>query len=662
MNTYNNFCCIFAAHKQHNMGGTIMKQFNLRQTSKMLTTLLCSIMIAFTLASCQQDAYNPDNGKGDESTPNTFPFETTSSIQLNVKYDVPEGYKVLFEVYLEDPFVLDQDGQAVKRTDINPVIIRMTDDNGAYNGKEVITADRGDEVYIYTSYIGVPGLFKTTINNNVVNADINYESISKTAPQTRAYTTAPAGYYTLGTWDDKGRPNYLDTEGELSLSESILNTINNTLKEGKYCPDKYRQSIDFKVNDPQNRSAEVSVRFIGGTSSAASTFGYYCYKEGASLDDIKAAKKYIVFPNTFTASNTWKKPVALKSGNSVKLHYIDENGVDQGTEFPNGTRIGWFLINNRFMNPKEEKTFYSTTALNSDKRTHTAAFRINDFVVLSFEDWNTDSDYNDVMFNVWSNPIEAIAPEVPEVPQEKPDEGDQSVAYSMTYNGIVAFEDNWPAKGDYDLNDVIVKYNSVMKFNTKNEVLNTEDTFTALWSGATYKNGFAYQLNTDRSNVTTEFTENPSTSTAQGLDKDIAKATVNVFVNALDETGNNTKTSTYKIKNTFKTPVDHEVFGVAPYNPFIFIHSNLEASRNEVHLINHAPTEKVNKELLHTSNDLSDPANGLYYVAAESYPFAIHLIDAENFSTTERISIDQSYPKFTNWAKSGGKEDKDWYK
>ena len=32
----------------------------------------------------------------------------------------------------------------------------------------------------------------------------------------------------------------------------------------------------------------------------------------------------------------------------------------------------------------------------------------------------------------------------------------------MTYKGILAFEDNWPSKGDYDLNDVIVKYSSIL--------------------------------------------------------------------------------------------------------------------------------------------------------------------------------------------------------
>lgn len=184
------------------------------------------------------------------------------------------------------------------------------------------------------------------------------------------------------------------------------------------------------------------------------------------------------------------------------------------------------------------KPFYSTTKLNGDGRTHTAAFRIDDFVVLSFEDW-TDQDYNDIQFNVWSNPIEAIIN--PDIPDIKPDGGNEDKKYSLEYKGIIAFEDNWPRKGDYDLNDVIVKYQSVLNFNDANQVLSTEDTYELLWSGATFKNGFAYQLNTERSNMSSEILEAPTTFNGQGLDTDLSKATVNVFLSALDVTERNTK-------------------------------------------------------------------------------------------------------------------------
>lgn len=619
--------------------------------------LLCSVLVILMVSGCTRDVYDPNGGGEDK--PNSFDFSTTSTIQLNVKYDVPEGYKVLFNVYFEDPFTTDEGGQTVLRTDITPAITRMTDENGEYHAKEIVAADHGSDVYIYTSYVGVPGLVQTTITDNVINADIEWK-LTDGIPQTRADKWDPSTEYgLLGTWQTNGRPNYLDSEGELVLSASVLKTIRNTIQEGGICPQTYRQSADFKVDDLQGRDTEASVRFIGGNSSAASIFGYYCYKDGASVKEIKAAKKYIVFPNTHTAGY-YGKPIGLKGGECVKLHYIDENGVDKGTVFPNGVRIGWFLLNNAFVKEgKTDKICYSTTALNGDGRTHTAAFRINDFVVLSFEDY-TDYDYNDVQFNVWSNPIEAIAPDVPSVTPDPGTDDDRSVAYRMTYKGILAFEDNWPNKGDYDLNDVIVKYNSVLAFNTSNQVLSTEDTFTALWSGASFKNGFAYQMNTDRSNVVTEF-ENIS-DTSQGLDRELAKATVNVFTNALVATENNTKTASYKIKNTLTTPVDHETFGVAPYNPFIMVHENLGNNRCEVHLVNYKPTEKADMSLFHTGKDLSSPNSGVYYVAAENYPFAIQLVDAEDFSTTETESVDITYSDFIKWVKSNGSEYKDWYK
>lgn len=622
--------------------------------------MFCLLMSSSLVGCIDKETNLSISGEENPNTPHTFDFSTTESVQLNVNYDVPEGYKVLFEVYTENPFVTDESGQVVKRTDIDPVVMRMTDEKGDYSSLETIPSDHGSDVYIYTSYIGVPMLHKASFEGTNVNADINWDTMADAVPQTRAdgeYQNVPSGYYTLGTWDVNGRPNYLNSAGELILSASVISTINKTIPERGNCPDEYRQSVDFVLNNPNGEKAEVMVRFVGGTSSASSAFGYYCYKEGDSDEAIRKAKKYIIFPNTRTG-------VGIKGGECVKLHYIDENGVDQGTEFPNGTKIGWFIKNNAFSKgtvAAKNKEFYSTTSLNSDKRTHTAAFRIDDFIVLSFEDWD-DNDYNDVQFNLWSNPIEAIVtPELPDVEPSEP-EDDKTAAYRMSYKGILAFEDNWPSKGDYDLNDMIVHYNSTLSFNTKNEVLSTEDEFKVLWAGALYHNGFAYQMNTERSNVECEILEGASDWGYQGLDKDLDQATVSLFNDAKDVTNENTRTPAYKVINTFKKPVDHNQFGVAPYNPFIFIHKNVSEGRVEVHPINHKPTEKADMTLFHTEFDLSDVEKGVYYVSGNSYPFAIHLIDAEEFSTKEGVSVDKSYPKYMDWAKSNGTSNKDWYK
>ena len=633
-----------------------MKLISSKLTCKMMVCTLCSIMMAFLFMGCERDVYNPNNGKDDEKTPNSFDFSTTSSIQVNVKYDVPEGYKVLFEIYLENPFTIDKNGQIMKRTDLKPVIRRMTDGNGAYNGKEIISSDYGDEAYIYTSYIGVPNIFKTVIAENAITAYIKWDTADD-SPQTRAGWQAPKGYHTLGTWSIRGYPNYLDKNNNITIPGDVLTIINKTLIEGGTCPEQYRQSIDFEINDPQGRDAEVYVRMIGGGSGAASAFGYYCYKTGASLSEIKKAPKCIVFPNTLMDDYYNKRASGLKGGESVKLHYIDSNGVDQGTVFPNGVKIGWFLLNDSFYGGNSTP-FYSTTELNEDNRTHTAAFRIDDFIVLSFEDW-TDEDYNDSQFNVWSNPIEAITN--PDIPDLKPGSGDEDKKYSLEYKGIVAFEDCWPNKGDYDLNDVIVRYQSVLNFNSNNQVLSTEDTYELLWSGATFKNGFAYQLNTERSNTSTEMLATSTTFNGQGLDADLSKATVNVFLSAVNVTEGNRKTATYKIKNTFKSPLPHETLGVPPYNPFIMVHDGLGKPRTEVHLVNYPPTEKADMTLFHTGEDLSSVPTS-YYIANGNYPFAIHLSGATSFNTPESHPIDKSFEHFMDWVNSNGANYKDWYK
>ena len=87
--------------------------------------------------------------------------------------------------------------------------------------------------------------------------------------------------------------------------------------------------------------------------------------------------------------NYYNKRLPDQGGESVKLHYIDSNGGTKATVFPKWSKkIGWFLLNDSFYGGNN-KPFYSTTKLNGDGRTHTAAFRIDDFVVLSFEDGQT---------------------------------------------------------------------------------------------------------------------------------------------------------------------------------------------------------------------------------------------------------------------------------
>lgn len=136
-----------------------------------------------------------------------------------------------------------------------------------------------------------------------------------------------------------------------------------------------------------------------------------------------------------------------------------------------------------------KKHFYSKKAFNvNNKREHVALFKSGDNVLFGFEDWDSDYDYNDVVFHVKSNPIDAITPDIPDVKPEEPK--DNEVAATVTYRGILTFEDNWPARADFDMNDVVVKYVSTVGYNKKNEVVETKDVYTILWAGATFDNSF----------------------------------------------------------------------------------------------------------------------------------------------------------------------------
>ena len=187
----------------------------------MLATLLSAFLLGYAVTGCidEKDHYKPDDKTS--GVPNSFDFATTQDVQLDLKYDVPvKDYQVLFELYFENPLTTDAEGQVVKRTDITPKVTRMTDGTGEYRAKETVPA-YGEEVYIYTSCIGVPMLYKTKIVGNTITADINWDTAAEESVQTRAegeYQTVPQGFYTLGSWNVKGRPNYLDSEGVIELT------------------------------------------------------------------------------------------------------------------------------------------------------------------------------------------------------------------------------------------------------------------------------------------------------------------------------------------------------------------------------------------------------------------------------------------------------------
>ena len=651
--------------------------FNLPKRMINITKLVCVIgVVSVAFSSClQKDVYDPANSgdKEEEVTlDNYFDFATTKNIQLNIDYgkECPRAY---FEVYAENPLsYVAEGGQIIKKAGVSHIATGFTDIQGRYI-KPASFPTAVSEVYIYSPDFGVPTLYKTKVVGSDVSAKITFENALDVTPvdsSTRsAQTRSSLKFITnvipnvLGTWNvNTGRPNYLDASKKINVDATLKSYITTYFLEGKNNVGTNLVSDDADILIKED--ANVVVNYFGGDTGAQSVFAYYCYSENASIDEIRQAAKHacVIFPNAHKSS------LGNYSGVAVNLKYINETGSfpeEEPERIPAGTKIGFLIWNDGWRGVKANgNMFYSTKSLNSDKISHTAIFAAKNKVgervnVITMEDWkNGENDYNDVAFVISSNPIAAI--EVPDVPNPGDRQGTEK------YSGVLGFEDNWPEQGDYDLNDVVMKYQSSVDYNIDNKVLNIIDKFTLAWTGANYKNSFAYEVPFDLSKASKVTVNGSETSSYSGnvitLFKD-AKAELGVSnVNAEDMINQNIQEKTYTVSIQFNNPTLDKSVVVAPYNPFIKVFN----SATEVHLTDHKPTTGANNRFPSGADISRGDVDGTYFICKDGFPFAIHVdarLDASILNLDlkkENQRIDKTYPKFAEWAKTRDPQIKWW--
>lgn len=614
------------------------------------------------LASCTKEVFEPKTDPVTDPDPvptpvipgdSIFDFSMESVYDLNIKYDVPEGSVVKFYVYTENPLSVSEYGSISLKEGVSPVEAGFLDETGAYQHKIKLSSIT-DKLYIYTNYPSLPTLMTASVNGKTISDPVPVDLSEMVTTKSFRGATSLGGklkdLHTLGRWDANGRPDYLLSE-KIPISGEILNTINRILPDPNPTSEIGKYLIEGDIHVTEN--AHVNLYMISAVTSARSAFGYYCYPTGNPPKDVKEVKDIaLIFPLAYVSENS------LQRGEGISLHYY-ENGVDKGTEFPAGVSIGWVIYNNAFKDNNKLQNYagspmFSTSTLNKNKQKFMATFQVNGFVIMGFEDWtSTPRDYNDLVFHVESDPVDAITDEIPEV---KPDEPkDQTV--SVEYKGLLAYEDLWPRQGDFDMNDVIIRYNSKVTLNQKNQIVKLEDTYKLLWSGASIHNGFSYQLpGVSRTDIGVE---------GGTLDKSQRTAVIRVFDDALAENGNNSSTPEYTITTTFfGDGYEKDPSLLPPYNPFI----TTGTQDKEVHLTLYPPTEKAKKEYFGKDDDKSEYENGIYYVTystqnGQQMPYAIHIPGevADFVVPAESKSIDSYYPGFLKWIETKGEQDKDWY-
>jgi len=266
-----------------------------------------------------------------------------------------------------------------------------------------------------------------------------------------------------------------------------------------------------------------------------------------------------------------------------------------------------------------------------------------------------------------------------------------SITHYPSENGFVtlAYEDNWPELGDYDMNDVVVSYRTKTYTNDEQRVVRYDIEGEVLAVGASYHNGFAVQLDgVETGNVATELMRYELNGEAvDGTALEANDATDSAVIIVVEDTWahlqadaqcsffrtemgcNSTSTLTFRVSVPLIASVPAVDAPSGILNPFIFAtpgyyHGDAFASPPgrglEIHLKNQQVTARFDTTLFGLSDDASVPEEDNRFVSINNMPWAMELPILWNHPR-ERIDLSKAYPEFPTFVTSDGAENRTWY-
>lgn len=646
------------------------------------------ISISLLFCSCEKiwvDRVDPDSQTSDLEQAlitDNFDYRTTSGINLIVS-------------------TLDNEDKPLSGVPL--AVYYVLDTNQVYQGMGVTTKDGTisfslslptfvEELVVETSYIGLPRTRTITVqagdNQTVIGGQPEALSGRSERLPIRANAREEVSALTyLSSYDSDGVPSNLLPVNDY-ISQDLLDLVNTTLPERYPVPTYNPEYLDNNlIADAQLQdSAEVWVTFVHEGAGWRNTLGYYTYdldNPPQSVEDITDFN--VIFPNVSFTNDGGN----LESGNKVSIGTFSAN-----------TGIGWFLLPNAWNGseatiPNDVK--YSNKNFNTFTietfRQHTVLLKdeTREILLLGIEDTSRpsgDNDFNDAVFYVTANPFSALITdnleETKTIGNDTDGDGisDQNDAYpddaSRAFDvytpgentfGSVSFEDNWPQKGDYDLNDVVMEYNYQLVTNASNQVVDMIAQYKLVATGASYSNGFGIELPIDASLVNSAtITGATSQYNVDGKEAGQDNAVFIIFDDAHAIIGASGQVNTVlgkekvdpadiELRVNFNEPMAMASLGYAPFNPFIFVDGD---RGREVHLPDYAPTQKAENSWFGTIHDTSNANESRYYKSGTNLPWAINVPVSFKYPK-EYTAINEAHKKFIQWAESGGTTSKDWY-
>lgn len=250
----------------------------------------------------------------------------------------------------------------------------------------------------------------------------------------------------------------------------------------------------------------------------------------------------------------------------------------------------------------------------------------------------------------------------------------------------VAYEDNWPVQGDYDMNDLVVHLRS-RELSLDNNIVGLEISGEIVAVGGIYHNGFAIRLPGVNANTlqsdSIRYWINEQEQIFSPLESEQGEIIFVIANDAWDyvspgegcvfyrsEVGCESDIQMqFKLRASFGLGVASTDFPSAPYDPFMYatpgyahgaLFANPPGRGLEIHLPGQTPTDLFNTSLLGMGDDRSDVDSDHYFRTEAGMPWALHIANDWQHPF-EFIDITQAYPLFESYVTSAGSANLDWY-
>lgn len=253
--------------------------------------------------------------------------------------------------------------------------------------------------------------------------------------------------------------------------------------------------------------------------------------------------------------------------------------------------------------------------------------------------------------------------------------------------GTLMYEDLWPARGDYDFNDLVVDYRINRVTDADGEVVEIKIELIPRAAGAGFSNGFGIEFSGLSPKKVIKVTGTKASPESihkideNGLEVDNEFATIIPFdkvglvlthpgggalgINTdpeftLQEPKLLTIVMTLKEegKTTDEGPTTLRELGMDQFNPFLIVNQQRGV---EVHLPGKRPTRYADQSIFGTKEDGSTGGVESYYRNKENgLPWGMNVTESIPYMTN-KVPITKGYTRFVEWVVSGGESYADWY-